>query len=135
MNRGSVATRSGSVKSVQEEKEQKAGGPHKPPPKTCDEWLNSSSGTGHLVSTDGTLFIPSNKEGRIRWPIHPPHLDFLVAAPPQPGEDSKATKTPRRHECPGDTILGSLENIRADLKKHTGTSPTISPDPDKVESL
>lgn len=104
------------------------GGPHKkedeqgvdlpkPPPKTCDEWLTSSSGAGHLVSADGTLFIPGSKDhGVIKWPIHPPHLDWLVSAPPLPGEEGKIGK--KRHPRPGDTILGSLNEIKEDLKKH-----------------
>lgn len=92
--------------------------PPKPPPRTCDEWLTSSSGAGHLVSTDGTLFMPSTKHGVIKWPIHPPHLDYLVAAPPLPGEENKVIKTTRKHEAPGDTILGSLDEIKEDLKEH-----------------
>jgi hypothetical protein len=92
--------------------------PPKHPPKTCDEWLTSSSGAGQLVSTDGTLFMPSSKDGVIKWPIHPPHLDYLVAAPPLPGEENKAIKIPRKHKAPGDTILGDLEEIKKDLRKH-----------------
>lgn len=92
----------------------------KSPPKTCDEWLTSSSGAGHLVSADGTLFMPSTKDGVIKWPIHPLHLDYLVAAPSLPGEESKtiAKTTARKHETPGDTILGSLAEIKEDLRKH-----------------
>lgn len=88
------------------------------PPRTCDEWLTSSSGAGHLVSTDGTLFMPSKDDGVIMWPIHPPNLDYLIAAETQSGEDAKGTKTRRKHESPSDTILGSLEDIQADLKRH-----------------
>ena len=94
--------------------------PPKHPPRTCEEWLCSTSGTGHLVSTDGTLFVPSAKDsGAIKWPIHPLHLDYLVAAPAPPTEDGgKPVKMHKKHESPGDTILGTLEEIKEDLKKH-----------------
>ena len=90
----------------------------KPPPKTCDEWLTSNSGVGHLVSADGTLFVPSTKHDVIKWPIHPPNLDYLVPAPPLPGEESKVVKIFRKHENPGDTILGTVDEIKEDLRKH-----------------
>lgn len=90
----------------------------KSPPKTCEEWLASSSGAGHLVAPDGTLFMPSVKDGVIKWPIHPPHLDYLVAASALPGEENKAVKTVKKHDTPGDTIFGSLEEIKEDLRKH-----------------
>lgn len=90
----------------------------KSPPKTCEEWLTSSSGAGHLVAPDGTLFMPSTKDGVIKWPIHPPNLDYLVSAPVLPGEENKVFKTTRKHQTPGDTILGSLDEIKDDLKKH-----------------
>lgn len=90
----------------------------KSPPKTCEEWLTSSSGAGHLVAPDGTLFMPSTKDGVIKWPIHPPHLDYLVATPALPGEENKTIKTARKHEAPGDTILGSLDEVKEDLRKH-----------------
>lgn len=84
------------------------------PPKTCDEWLTSSSGAAHLVSSDGTL--PSRKDGIIVWPIHPRHLDFLISAPTLP--TSKETKVLKKHDNPGDTIIGSLTEIREDLARH-----------------
>lgn len=92
--------------------------PPKPPPRTCDEWLTSTSGAGQLVSTDGTLFIPSKDNGVIQWPNHPPFLDYLVPAPPLPGEEYRVSKNLKKHENPGDTILGSLEEIREDLRRH-----------------
>lgn len=102
--------------------------PLKPPPKTCDEWLTSSSGAGHLVSADGTFFIPSKEGEVVQWPNHHPHLDYLVAAPlgsvSEVEKDSRAvTKTARKHTTPGDTILGSLKEIEEDLRKHARMHP------------
>ena len=109
-------------------------GPQKPP-RTCDEWLKSSSGAGALVSTDGTIFIPSRDRGAIMWPIHPPHLDYLVAADTQSGHH-QGTKVARKHDCPGDTILGSLEEIRADLEKNARkTSPHSNIFPQSVSLI
>lgn len=97
----------------------------KPPPKTCDEWLTSSSGIGHLVSADGTLCMPSTKDGVIKWPIHPPHLDYLVDAPALPGDEGKTIKARRKHESPRDTILGTLDEIKEDLKTHAPWDPSL----------
>ena len=90
----------------------------RPPPTSCVEWLNSSSGAGHLVSTDGTLFVPATKDqGTIKWPIHSPHLNNLVTLPALSlGEENKTTSI--EHECLADTILGTQEEIEEDLRKH-----------------
>ena len=99
---------------VKREKSPKA----KPPPKTWDEWLNSSSGAGQLVSMDGTLYLPSSSADKrsVKWPNHPPYLDFVVAAPLPPGEETKVSKL-RRHDNPGDTVLGTFDEIKAELEK------------------
>ena len=110
--------------SVDEEKEKESSSVLTAPPKTCEEWLASSSAAGHLVSTDGTLFLPSKDKGVIKWPIHPPHLDFLVAAPQR--DDGRTVRTARKHRHPADTILGSLAEIKADLRKHARNFSTYS---------
>ena len=69
------------------------------------------------------------------WPIHPPHLDYLVAADTQSGHH-QGTKVARKHDCPGDTILGSLEEIRADLEKNARkTSPHSNIFPQSVSLI
>ena len=98
--------------------------PPKPPPKTCDEWLASSRAAGHMVSADGTLSIQASKgNGAIKWPIHPPHMDWLVSATSLPGEEGRIGK--KKHSRPGDTILGSLDEIKEDLRKHARMLNTI----------
>lgn len=82
----------------------------KEPPRTCEEWLNSRSAVEELVSTDGTLFTSSNKG--VKWPAHSSHLDFVVV--PSHSLEEAAYE----HATPGDMILGTKEDIRADLEKH-----------------
>ncbi len=94
--------------------------PPKHPPKTCEEWLNSSSVAGHLVSMDGTLFIPSKEDkGTVQWPNHPQHLDVLIPAAQQQGSgDQQKPTIVLRDSKPGDTIFGSLDEIKRDLEEH-----------------
>ena len=93
------------------------------PPRTCEEWLNSTSGAGQLVSADGTIFLPSknNDNKSIKWPNHPPHLDFVVAASQELGKEIKpavAYMKQEKHDVPGNSILGTLQDIKTDLEKH-----------------